>query len=80
MTARLSLLDQQESKPPSTEQRSTTSLQFTDMSKAQQSDQDPVSRASQNSTVAQVPMGIYLADSARDQQTDQRVPAVTVEP
>lgn len=80
MTARLSLLDQEESKPPSTGQRSTTSMQFTDMSKAQQSDQDRVSRASQNSTVAQVPMGIYLADSSHDQQNDQRVPAVTVEP
>lgn len=80
MTARLSLLDQQESESPWTGERPTSSLQPTDMPKPQQPDQDRNSRISQNSAVGQVPMGIYLSDGQpNDGHTDQRLPAVTFE-
>lgn len=80
MTARISLLDQQGSESPWVEQRSTTSLQPIDMNKPQPSDQEREPRTSPNSTVAQVPMGIYLGSGVDYQQGDQRVPAVTFEP
>lgn len=79
MTARLSLLDQQESESPWSGERSSTGLQHPDISKPQQPDCDQASRMSQNS--AQVPMGIYLNDGqSYNHQGDQHVPAVIFEP
>lgn len=85
MAARLSLLDQQGSESPWTEERSTASVQPTDMREDQQFDRDRVLQLPQNSASAQVPMGMHSADGQiynpqGDQPNNQRLPALVFDP
>ena len=78
MTARLSLLDQQEQESPWAEERSSATMQSQNTPMDQHFNREHISP---NSTSPQVPMGIYMADcQIYNQQGDHHLPALVFDP